>query len=82
MIKAAQISVLAQYAALAALRPDIGEADLEAELLYSYRKQGARYEAYPSIVAAGENACVLHYSRNESRICEGDLVLIDAGCEF
>ena len=82
MIKAAQISVLAQYAALAALRPNIGEADLEAELLYSYRKQGARYEAYPSIVAAGENACVLHYSRNEALIGEGDLVLIDAGCEF
>ena len=58
MARAAQISVSAQYAALAALRPNIGEADLEAELLYSYRKQGARYEAYPSIVAAGENACI------------------------
>ena len=82
MARAAQISVSAQYAALAALRPNIGEADLEAELLYSYRKQGARHEAYPSIVAAGENACVLHYSSNEALIGEDDLVLIDAGCEF
>lgn len=82
MARAAQISVAAQYAALAQLRPNISEADLEAELLYSYRKQGARFEAYPSIVAAGENACVLHYIDNESPIAEGDLVLIDAGCEF
>jgi Xaa-Pro aminopeptidase len=82
MAKAAQISVAAQYAALAQLRPDVSEADLEAELLYSFRKQGARFEAYPSIVAAGDNACVLHYTRNESLIAAGDLVLIDAGCEF
>ena len=82
MTKAAKISVSAQNAALAELRPNIGEADLEAELLYSYRKQGARHEAYPSIVAAGENACVLHYSSNEALIGEDDLVLIDAGCEF
>ena len=82
MARAAQISVAAQYAALAQLRPNIGEADLEAELLYSYRKQGARFEAYPSIVAAGDNACVLHYTRNEALIDEDDLVLIDAGCEF
>ena len=82
MARAAQISVAAQYAALAQLRPDVSEADLEAELLYSFRKQGARFEAYPSIVAAGDNACVLHYTRNESLIAAGDLVLIDAGCEF
>ncbi|MBL6815367.1 MAG: aminopeptidase P N-terminal domain-containing protein [Pseudomonadales bacterium] len=82
MARAAQISVAAQYAALARLRPNVSEADLEAELLYSYRKQGARFEAYPSIVAAGDNACVLHYTRNESLIADGDLVLIDAGCEF
>ena len=82
MARAAQISVAAQYAALAQLRPNVSEADLEAELLYSYRKQGARFEAYPSIVAAGDDACVLHYTRNESLIDADDLVLIDAGCEF
>ena len=82
MAQAAQISVAAQYRALAIIGPGATEADIEAELLYSYRLQGAKSEAYPSIVATGENACTLHYVQNESLLLEGDLVLIDAGCEL
>ena len=82
MAQAAQISVAAHYHALAMISPDVTEADIEAELHYSYRRQGAKAEAYPSIVAAGENACTLHYVQNDSDLSERDLVLIDAGCEL
>ena len=82
MAQAAQISVAAHYHALAIVSPDVTEADIEAELHYSYRRQGAKAEAYPSIVAAGENACTLHYVQNESNLSERELVLIDAGCEL
>ena len=82
MRQAAHISVAAQFRVLEKLRPGLSEAALEAELIYSYRAHGAKAEAYPSIVAAGGNACTLHYSKNESVLLDGDLVLIDAGCEF
>ena len=82
MAQAAQISVAAQYRALAIVGPGVAEADIEAELHYSYRRQGAKSEAYPSIVATGENACTLHYVQNESNLSERELVLIDAGCEL
>jgi Xaa-Pro aminopeptidase len=82
MAQAAQISVAAQCRALDVISPGLTEADIEAELHYSYRRQGARSEAYPSIVAAGENACTLHYVQNASVLLDGDLVLIDAGCEL
>ncbi len=82
MAQAAQISVGAQYAALTEVAPGVTEAELEARLAYSFRTQGAQCEAYPSIVAAGENACVLHYSQSESVLLEDELVLIDAGCEL
>ena len=55
---------------------------MEAELLYSFRRDGAKFEAYPTIVASGENACTLHYAANASSLLCGDLVLIDAGCEY
>ena len=82
MAQAAQISVAAQCRAMDVISPGLTEADIEAELHYSYRRQGARSEAYPSIVAAGENACILHYVQNASVLLDGDLVLIDAGCEL
>jgi Xaa-Pro aminopeptidase len=65
-----------------AARPDMAEYELEAELLYEFRRNGAQFPAYPPIVAAGANACILHYSANDARTRDGDLVLIDAGCEF
>ena len=57
------------------------EYELEAELLYEFRRQGAQSVAYNSIVAAGANACVLHYPAGDAVLRDGDLVLIDAGCE-
>ena len=56
------------------------EYELEAELLYEFRRQGAQSVAYNSIVAAGANACVLHYPAGDAVLRDGDLVLIDAGC--
>ncbi|WP_028102679.1 aminopeptidase P N-terminal domain-containing protein [Pseudoduganella violaceinigra] len=60
----------------------IHEYELEAELLHEFRRHGAQYPAYTPIVASGPNACVLHYNANNRRIQDGDLVLIDAGCEL
>ena len=61
---------------------DVREYDLDAELLHEFRRQGSQYPAYPSIVAAGPNACVLHYRADAAPVKSGDLVLIDAGCEL
>lgn len=58
------------------------EFHLEAELLHEFRFQGSEYPAYNSIVAAGSNACVLHYRADTALVQSGDLVLIDAGCEL
>jgi Xaa-Pro aminopeptidase len=82
MSRAAQISVTAQQLAIEHIGPEANEGDVEAELLYSFRRQGAKYEAYPTIVASGENACTFHYVANSSSLLPGDLVLIDAGCEY
>jgi Xaa-Pro aminopeptidase len=55
---------------------------LEAELLHEFRRHGAQFPAYTSIVAAGANACVLHYRADTAAVRDGELVLIDAGCEL
>jgi len=60
----------------------ICEYHLDAEILYEFRRHGSEYPAYASIVASGSNACVLHYRADKAPIKDGDLVLIDAGCEF
>lgn len=82
MRHAAEISSSAHMRALRALRPGLREYQLEAELLYEFRLQGAQFPAYTSIVATGANACILHYRAGDARVQPGDLVLIDAGCEF
>ena len=82
MRRAAQITVGAHVRAMRAARPGLAEAHLEAELLHEFMINGARFPAYPSIVAAGKNACVMHYIRNDASLNDGDLVLIDAGCEY
>jgi Xaa-Pro aminopeptidase len=82
MQRAATISSQAHVRAMRAARPGMYEYALEAELLYEFRRNGAQAPAYPSIVAAGANACVLHYSANDAQTKDGDLVLIDAGCEL
>jgi len=82
MRRAAGISCQAHARAMRQTRPGMREYEIEAELLHEFRRNGAQYPAYPSIVAAGANACVLHYSANDALANEGDLVLIDAGCEL
>ena len=61
---------------------DVREYHLDAELLHEFRQQGSQYSAYSAIVAAGANACVLHYRADAAPVKSGDLVLIDAGCEL
>jgi Xaa-Pro aminopeptidase len=66
---------------LSDLRPGQNERDVHASLLDSFLKGGAEMEAYGSIVATGNNACVLHYRDNNAPLKDGDLLLIDAGCQ-
>jgi len=82
MRRAAQISCGAHRRAMRATRPGQYEYEVEAELLHEFCRAGARQPAYTSIVAGGANACTLHYVGNNARLNDGDLLLIDAGCEF
>jgi Xaa-Pro aminopeptidase len=82
MKHAADISARAHVRAMQASRVGLCEYHLEAELDYEFRKSGAKMPAYGSIVAAGKNACILHYRENDAVLKDGDLVLIDAGCEI
>lgn len=81
MQRAADITSAGHVRAMQASRPGLGEYALEAELSYEFRRQGAAAHAYTPIVAGGANACVLHYVSNDQPLADGDLVLIDAGCE-
>jgi len=88
MRRAAQISAGAHVRAMRLsaqmLREgqELREYHLDAELLHEFRRHGSQYPAYGSIVAAGANACVLHYRADEGLVRDGELVLIDAGCEL
>lgn len=82
MRKAAEISVDAHIRAMQFCKPGVYEYQLEAELAYGFQHEGARAVAYPSIVGAGANSCTLHYNTNSHIIKNGDMVLIDAGCEY
>ncbi|MCQ3003316.1 Xaa-Pro aminopeptidase [Pseudomonas syringae] len=82
MREAARISARAHVRAMQACRPGLHEFSLEAELDYEFRKGGAKMPAYGSIVASGRNACILHYQENDALLKDGDLVMIDAGCEI
>lgn len=82
MRQAAAISAAGHKRAMRACRADQYEYAVEAELLYEFVRQGARAPAYNSIVAGGENACVLHYVDNNAQLREGDLLLIDAAAEY
>ncbi|NIP13759.1 MAG: Xaa-Pro aminopeptidase [Pseudomonadales bacterium] len=82
MREAARITCSAHRRAMAACLPGMSETQLEAELLHEFMVNGARSPAYPSIVGGGANACVLHYVDNLDVLRRGDLVLIDAGCEY
>ncbi|QDQ27327.1 M24 family metallopeptidase [Chitinimonas arctica] len=82
MREAGRISAQAHTRAMQTTRPGQFEYEVEAELLYHFYKQGSRYPAYGSIVAAGANATCLHYHENNHRMAAGELLLIDAGCEL
>ncbi|MDO8249058.1 MAG: aminopeptidase P N-terminal domain-containing protein [Rhodoferax sp.] len=88
MRRAAQISAGAHIRAMRLsarmLRDgqEMREYHLDAELLHEFRRHGSQYPAYGSIVAAGANACVLHYRADTAPVRDGELVLIDAGCEL
>jgi len=82
MRKAVEVSIHAHKRAMAVCRPGMFEYQIEAELSHECMRHGLRHAAYPSIVAGGRNACVLHYTENADLLRDGDLLLIDAGAEF
>lgn len=82
MRRAAEISAMAHQWAMRTCAPGIYEYELEAELSYEFIRQGARFNAYNSIVGSGRNSCILHYIANDKKIQKDDMVLIDAGCEY
>lgn len=82
MKKAGAISAKAHVRAMQACRPGVIEYQLEAELMHEFIAGGARLPAYSPIVGGGANGCILHYVENRDPLADGDLVLIDAGCEL
>lgn len=82
MRRAARISAEAHRRLMRVCRPGMPEYVLEAEFQHACASGGARFLAYPTIVGGGANACVLHYTENRAPLRDGDLVLIDAGCEL
>ncbi len=82
MRRAAAITCEAHAAAMAAAAPGVGEHELEALVDYTFRKSGGTGPGYNTIVGAGDNATILHYIENDQTLADGDLVLIDAGCEY
>jgi len=82
MRRAGAIGAAGHIRAMQACKPGLREYQLEAELLYEFRRQGAAGPAYTSIVAAGANACILHYAAGDTPLQPGQLCLIDAGCEY
>jgi Xaa-Pro aminopeptidase len=82
MRRAAEISTAAHARAMRATKHAGNEYEIEAELLHEFRRGGAQAPAYTPIVAGGANSCVLHYVSNDAPLKQGDLLLIDAGCEF
>ena len=82
MRRAGDISGAAHRLAMQAVRPGASEYEIEAVLQHEFRRSGAQAPAYTPIVAGGANACVLHYVENNAALHDGDLLLIDAGCEL
>jgi Xaa-Pro aminopeptidase len=80
--QAAQVTQQGFERMMQTISPGMMEYQLEAEFLYALNHQGVRQVAYPSIVAGGKNACVLHYTANDASLNAGDLVLVDAGAEY
>ena len=82
MLRAARIAGAAHRRAMRFTVPGCYEYEVEAEFLHEFRRQGSQFPAYSPIVAGGANACILHYVGNDQPLKDGDLLLIDAGCEL
>ncbi|MDY6983072.1 MAG: Xaa-Pro aminopeptidase [Pseudomonadota bacterium] len=82
MRESGQIAVRAHKRAMQVCKPDMYEYEIEAEFMHEFFRSGCSAPAYTSIVAGGANACILHYNENNQKLQDGDLLLIDAGCEF
>ena len=82
MRKATEISAKAHNRAFEFARPGVYEYQVQAEIEHIFRLEGGMGIAYPSIVASGENACVLHYIENDRAMEDNELLLIDAGCSY
>jgi Xaa-Pro aminopeptidase len=82
MRRAAEISSAAHIESIKKTKPGVYEYEIEAELLQIFRRSGSQAPAYTPIVAGGANACTLHYVANNAVLKDGDLLLIDAGCEL
>jgi Xaa-Pro aminopeptidase len=80
--RACHISRDAHIEAMRYARPGLHEYQVQAAVEFVFRSEGSPRDAYPSIVASGPNACILHYVENQRRMVDGDLLLIDAGCEY
>lgn len=82
MRESASIAAQAHVRGMQTVKPGMWEYQLEAEYLHEFMRHGARFPAYNTIVGGGSNACILHYVENNQVLQEGDLVLVDAGCEW
>ena len=82
MHRSANIAAAAHQRAMQFTKPGMMEYEVEAEFLHEFYRRGAQAPAYTSIVAGGANACTLHYNANNAQLHDGDLLLIDAGCEL
>lgn len=82
MHRSANIAAAAHQRAMQFTKPGMMEYEVEAEFLHEFYRRGSQSPAYTSIVAGGANACTLHYNANNAQLRDGDLLLIDAGCEL
>lgn len=82
MKRACKVSAQGHKRAMRRCRPGLMEYEIEAELMYEFKKGGGHSPAYPPIVGGGANSCILHYTQNNAELKDGDLLLIDAGAEI
>jgi Xaa-Pro aminopeptidase len=80
--KAVDISCVGQIEVMKAMKPEMSETEIQGIHEFVYKKYGAEYEGYPSIVGAGDNGCILHYIENIKPTVGTDLVLMDLGAEY
>ena len=80
--KAIEISAVGQVEVMKAMHPNMSESEIQGVHEYIYKKYGAEYEGYPSIVGGGNNGCILHYIENNKLQVGDDLVLMDLGAEY